>query len=79
VIEIRIADTSDRAFDSALFISQFGSGTSGSTTGGVGEVVVVNQSVPSGSVPLPGSIALLLAGIVGISLKRKNSLCIRLG
>jgi hypothetical protein len=66
--EFGIADTNDDIYDSAVFISQFGSGTSGSTTGGVGEVI----TTPGGSVPLPGSIALLLAGIVGIGLKRKK-------
>ncbi len=66
--EFGIADTNDRIFDSAVFISQFGSGSTGSTTGGVGVVI----TTPGGSVPLPGSIALLLAGIVGIGLKRKK-------
>jgi hypothetical protein len=66
--EFGVADTNDRIFDSAVFISNFGSGTSGSTTGGVGVVI----TTPGGSVPLPGSVALLLAGLVGISLKRKK-------
>jgi hypothetical protein len=70
--EFGIADTNDRIFDSAVFISNFGSGTSGSTTGGVGEVITTTPGGTGGSVPLPGSVALLLAGIVGIGLKRKN-------
>jgi hypothetical protein len=69
--EFGIADTNDRIYDSAVFISQFGSGTSGSSTGGVGEVITTPGG-NGGSVPLPGSVALLLAGIVGIGLKRKK-------
>jgi hypothetical protein len=73
-----IADTDDTRFDSAVFISKFGTGTTGSTTGGVGTVIVPTTTPPvvnppTGTVPVPGSLVVLAAGLFGLLARRKSN------
>jgi hypothetical protein len=70
-----IADTNDTIYDSAVFISSFGSGTTGSTTGGVGEVIAPTPTptpTPTPNpVPLPSSVLLLAAGVALMAARKK--------
>jgi PEP-CTERM motif len=70
--EFGIADTDDTIYDSAVFISDFGAGTTGSTTGGVGTVIVPTTPPPTGTVPVPGSMLLLGVGALGLIARRKT-------
>jgi hypothetical protein len=71
--EFGIADTDDTVYDSAVFISDFGAGTTGSATGGVGTVIVPTTPPPTATVPVPGSMLLLGVGALGLIARRKAS------
>jgi hypothetical protein len=71
--EFGIADTNDTVYDSAVFISNFGAGTTGSTTGGVGTVIVPTTPPPTATVPVPGSMLLLGVGALSLIARRKAS------
>ena len=69
-----IADTSDQIFDSAVFISQFGTGSTSSGTGGVGVVITPppgGGTVPT-PVPVPGTLLLLTAAMAAAGLTRRK-------
>ena len=69
-----IADTSDQLFDSAVFISQFGTVNTGSGTGGIGVVTTPptgGGTVPT-PVPVPGTLLLLTAAMAAVGLTRRK-------
>jgi hypothetical protein len=61
-LEIAIADTSDTIFDSAVYVSGL-KGVTSTTGGGIGD---------PGTVPEPGSLALLGAAVLGLAASRQR-------
>lgn len=71
-LKIAIGDTSDTVFDSGVFITGLGGGTT--DTGGIGEIPDDVTTPPDPSVvPLPAGMPLLIAGLAGFAFLRRRS------